>query len=744
MINRKLARKVLCGMLAVGFASVTGGAFANSVIGEVTIDNIKVTPTASTGTFSIGNDSSSSVSIENTGSAIGSSDSDYNGSIFGNEIKLTSQNGCGAIAKSGAHLTIGNEKTDKITITSGDDGIRAIKGYVSLNANEVSIDCKAEAGSAAIWLQNNTEDKDAPANPVSVTIKAEKIDLRGNEFGVVAYSNGQLTLNGDTTITGKNALDVRGHSTTNINTDGKHSTVLNGDIVFETPATPQDGHSSGKFIDANVNVNLTGKESSWTGSAYQEYKTDEADSEYKHVIEMDAQPYQGNVTGFKLTMADGASWNMTGDSFVNDVKASSDSVIHVGRDVKTANMQNVALNDATIDLAGDQQTVNVTKKLSGNGTIATNSLNNTLKAADAADADITVKGTGNIADLIASDSTNAQKLANTAVGADNKTIAKKIKASAATIAGDYEAQVDANGKVVNEVKSQNQTNLSISKLGALSLMTWRQENNDMNKRLGEIRDSQGEQGIWARMSRGEAKYGSQGVKNQYNYYQLGYDHKIADDWILGGAFTYTDGENNLVGGCGTNKNTGFAVYGSNLRDDGSFIDLIAKYAHMKNDFDTIGGVGIGEYNTNGYALSAEYGKRFQQDGFWIEPQAELTYGKVSSADFTTSEGAKVHQDSLDSLVGRLGFSLGKDVKAGNVYVRASYLYDFKGDVAMRMSNGVASDTYDQDLGGSWWEFGVGTNLNFGKDMHFYFDVERTEGGKVDTPWQWNAGVRLSF
>lgn len=744
MINRKLARKVLCGMLAVGFASVTGGAFANSVIGEVTIDNIKVTPTASTGTFSIGNDSSSSVSIENTGSAIGSSDSDYNGSIFGNEIKLTSQNGCGAIAKSGAHLTIGNEKTDKITITSGDDGIRAIKGYVSLNANEVSIDCKAEAGSAAIWLQNNTEDKDAPANPASVTIKAEKIDLRGNEFGVVAYSNGQLTLNGDTTITGKNALDVRGHSTTNINTDGKHSTVLNGDIVFETPAIPQDGHSSGKFIDANVNVNLTGKESSWTGSAYQEYKTDEADSEYKHVIEMDAQPYQGNVTGFKLTMADGASWNMTGDSFVNDVKASSDSVIHVGRDVKTANMQNVALNDATIDLAGDQQTVNVTKKLSGNGTIATNSLNNTLKAADAADADITVKGTGNIADLIASDSTNAQKLANTAVGADNKTIAKKIKASAATIAGDYEAQVDANGKVVNEVKSQNQTNLSISKLGALSLMTWRQENNDMNKRLGEIRDSQGEQGIWARMSRGEAKYSATGVKNQYNYYQLGYDHKIADDWILGGAFTYTDGENNLVGGSGTNKNTGFAVYSSNLRDDGSFIDLIAKYAHMKNDFDTIGGVGIGEYSTNGYALSAEYGKRFQQDGFWIEPQAELTYGKVSSADFTTSEGAKVHQDSLDSLVGRLGFSLGKDVKAGNVYVRASYLYDFKGDVAMRMSNGVASDTYDQDLGGSWWEFGVGTNLNFGKDMHFYFDVERTEGGKVDTPWQWNAGVRLSF
>lgn len=673
----------------------------------------------------------------------------------------------GADAYQYGTLNLGSDTTESITVntenmfasqSSNVDGILAIAftpqendqaSIVNVKTKKLQIDVKGAdtAGMvAALRVQSGWQEENAPANAASLTVKADEIVLNSSQIGICAFSNGQVNINGNLTVNAKNALDVRGRSTTNINTDtdGKHSTVLNGDIVFETPATPQNYHNSGNIIDAYVNVNLTGKDSSWTGCAYQAYKTNDADSEYKHVIEMDAQPFQGNVTGFKLTMADGASWNMTGDSFVNDVKASSGSTIHVGSNVKTANMQNVKLDDATIDLVGDQQTVNVTDTLSGTGTIATNSLDNKLKAADAADADITVKGTGDIADQIAGDSQVAQKLADVAANQDGRSIAKSLKTDAGVIAGEYSAQVDANGKVVNEVRSQNQTNLSISKLGALSLMTWRQENNDMNKRLGEIRDSQGEQGIWARMSRGEAKYGAQGVKNQYNYYQLGYDHKIADDWILGGAFTYTDGENNLVGGSGTNKNTGFAVYGSNLRDDGSFIDLIAKYAHMKNDFDTIGGVGIGEYSTNGYALSAEYGKRFQQDGFWIEPQAELTYGKVSSADFTTSEGAKVHQDSLDSLVGRLGFSLGKDVKAGNVYVRASYLYDFKGDVAMRMSNGVASDTYDQDLGGSWWEFGVGTNLNFGKDMHFYFDVERTEGGKVDTPWQWNAGVRLSF
>lgn len=774
-----LVRNVMCGLLA----ACALGASQSVLAVEYTNKTIEGNQTINDEKFILNNTNHDNYNVDAYTKQI---------AITGNDIAITAlgkfdnNDLFGVDAWSGGQVTLGNPNAQKICIDVKNEGTRAAKAVVAtdvggskidITAKDVSINASSKGAigvfsllegssihikgdsvsvtatgedASALQVQNNTELGDAPANASRVAIDADNITVTSDVIGIASWSNGQMNIKGNLTVKAKNALDVRGHSTTNINTEGNHSTVLNGDIVFETPWTLDAGsnNDSGRIIDANVNVNLTGKDSSWTGSAYQEYKNHASDTEWQHVTDMttnannDQTP--GNVTGFKLTMADGASWNMTGDSFVNNVDASSDSTINVGSDVRTANMQNVTLDNAAINLTGNQQTVNITEKLSGTGTIATNSLDNKVNVKDATGSDITVKGTGNIADLIASDSTNAQKLADTAVGADNKTIAKKIKASAATIAGDYEAQVDANGKVVNEVKSQNQTNLSISKLGALSLMTWRQENNDMNKRLGEIRDSQGEQGIWARMSRGEAKYGSQGVKNQYNYYQLGYDHKIADDWILGGAFTYTDGENNLVGGSGTNKNTGFAVYGSNLRDDGSFIDLIAKYAHMKNDFDTIGGVGIGEYSMNGYALSAEYGKRFQQDGFWIEPQAELTYGKVSSADFTTSEGAKVHQDSLDSLVGRLGFSLGKDVKAGNVYVRASYLYDFKGDVAMRMSNGVASDTYDQDLGGSWWEFGVGTNLNFGKDMHFYFDVERTEGGKVDTPWQWNAGVRLSF
>ena len=122
---------------------------------------------------------------------------------------------------------------------------------------------------------------------------------------------------------------------------------------------------------------------------------------------------------------------------------------------------------------------------------------------------------------------------------------------------------------------------------------------------------------------------------------------------------------------------------------------------------------------------------------------ELTYGKVASANYTIGERA-VHQDGMDSLVGRLGFSLGKDIKQGNVYARASYLYDFDGDTQTTFSKDGVSRTIKEDLGGGWWEVGVGTNINLSKATYVYADVEKTFGGEVDTNWQWNLGVRYSF
>lgn len=110
---------------------------------------------------------------------------------------------------------------------------------------------------------------------------------------------------------------------------------------------------------------------------------------------------------------------------------------------------------------------------------------------------------------------------------------------------------------------------------------------------------------WGHVIRGQSKYGAQNVKNQYSTYQLGYDEKLSVDkhWTVGAAVSYTDASSNFSTGHGENKSTGFAVYGSYLSDNGSFVDLIAKAARLKNEFDVLGCAGKGDYETNGYSLS---------------------------------------------------------------------------------------------------------------------------------------------
>lgn len=656
----------------------------------------------------------------------------------------------------GGKLTLGDSKTESISIT-GANSYTGLGGQViglmsngqgstvTVTAKDLDISVTGERA-IAINVGNNTQydgvTQPIPSDAAKMTINADRIHISSNDTGLGIFSNGQLTMNGDVTIDAPtDALGVRGFSTTNINAGGKHKTVINGDINFGTPNEEGgNGHNSGNKIDATLNINFAGEGSQWTGRAYQEFGKTTS-------IELsDAPTYYGNATGLTLNFSDGAQWNVTGDSFANHVVAENGAAVNVTEGVNKVNIDTIKLTDSTVNLQGGNQNVKV-NKYDGNGTVTTSSLQNKLTIGNKAEgAKLKVEGSGEIGDKILAGKATLEDLAGTVKMKEvDKTASDEVETQDGIIAGKMFAKV-TDGKIdASTVKRAiQQHNQAVSSMTNLSLMTWRQENNDMNKRLGEVRASEGSQGIWARMARGQSKYGAQGIKNQYNYYQLGYDSKISDDWILGGAFTYTDGDSSYTNGSGTNKHTGFAVYGSNLRDDGSFIDLIAKYAHMKNDFDVNGGVGSGDYSTNGLSFSAEYGKRFHQEGYWIEPQAELTYGRVSSADFMTKNGASVHQDSMDSLVGRLGFSLGKDIKQGNVYVRASYLYDFQGDTSVTMSKGGAATTFKTDLGGGWWEFGVGTNLDLGHDTHFYLDVETTAGGDVDTPWQWNAGVRYSF
>lgn len=586
--------------------------------------------------------------------------------------------------------------------------------------------------------------------------KADISEIHADDNSIVEFSKVEDVTTGDVYVSNGGAVNFNG-------------TDVAADTVKADAGTVSLKHSTGTFgnVELTQGASLTAdSEAGVTADTLNVQGGARAIAENGGTLDI---ANAMNITnGGSASVADGGTLNaksvqVSGNksTFVQQGKSSNAAVsslaINQGGTASItggaeAKVDNLTIQNASLDLGNGRNKLTVAKSLVSNkGLVRTANGDNKVVLTDGAKktGDVTVQGEGKDynSDALAGDSSKVKTLAEVVTTADGKTAASTVCGSEGVINGAsvYKVENTADGiKVTESYIPENETNRAITDLAALSLITWRQENNDLNKRLGEIRDSKGDDGVWARMARGEATF--KGVKNQYNYYQMGYDKKLNDNWILGGAFSYTDGDNTFHRGTGQTKNSSFAVYGSNLRDDGSFIDLIAKYAHLKNEYDTPLGIGSGDYSTNGFSFSGEYGKRFHMDKFWLEPQVELTWGHVDSVNYSTENGARVHQNGMDSFVGRLGFSLGKDFSHGNVYARASYLYDFDGDVKASMTNGTVSREYREDIGGGWFEFGVGTNLNLGSDTHFYFDLERAEGGSgnVKTPWQWNVGVRYSF
>ena len=421
--------------------------------------------------------------------------------IQGAKINVAAEGGPkarGLYAQDQNEIIVGNAGSDIHISAKGEDaaGIIAIEhGSVALNGQNAVIDADGSKYSTGIHVQNN--DMTDETNRATVNVNTENTTINA-VTALSAMSHSVLNVNSNLVTNGKNAILTRGNSDVNINTDGKHTTQLNGDIVFN-----YDGDSSGTGIDSNVNVNLNGEGSSWTGNTKAEWnsasgKPDEAKLTVSHM---------------NLNVANGAQWNPT------TIKSQNNET----NGVENIAINNLALNNGIINLessnlAGDNA-VN-TENLKGNGgTINTDSVSNKLSIENkAADTSLTVNGTKEVTDAIASGNASLQDLADV-VKSNDKSAADTVTSDANDIIGGYSAEVDSNGKVVAKTVKivENTTNRAISDMANISLMTWRQENNDMNKRLGELRDSKGEHGAWARMARGESKYGSQNVKNQYNY-----------------------------------------------------------------------------------------------------------------------------------------------------------------------------------------------------------------------------------
>ena len=325
-----------------------------------------------------------------------------------------------------------------------------------------------------------------------------------------------------------------------------------------------------------------------------------------------------------------------------------------------------------------------------------------------------------------------------------------------------------NGKYVHDVMSVSDANekqwyltklerkinkdtIPLMKAADNSYALYRLDIDSLRKRMGDLRfrNLKDNSGLWARDFHGA--YDGRGVDSRYNGFQLGYDYAANDKSVYG--FFAERNISNPKYSYGSSKDHGLSggLYGTWLGDSGVYTDVVAKWGRDDTELHSWGGYpDKANYRTWNESLSVEFGKTFTGDnGLFLEPEAQMVFGHLGSKDYTTSRGKIVSMGSYDSAIGRLGILLGKRVtnreNSYDYYLKFSVLHEFGGERNFHLAalDGETMD-YSEDYRDTWYEAGFGGTWHINGNTSIYADAERSFGGDWHKKWQWNVGVNWQF
>ena len=576
---------------------------------------------------------------------------------------------------------------------------------VSLTSKEGSIALTSSEGTAvAAYGSKLSNSNKVTINAAdTVTLTGKTAILVNNGLGSGEQAAGVTVKGASVKINGA----VKATKNSDISISGSEQANITGDITI----ADHSNISITGFKQANITGNITSTDSTTYISLGQNGSLDGAVSD-------DNVSETGTVTdstkGITLDLGKGSTWNVTGDSTVSTLKGTGTIALDVEEGKEGATV---------------------------NGSVTVGPVDK--------DASLTVAAQ-QTADDIQSSEKALQAMAGATTGLSDGTVFKIdegiLKGGSTGILG--------KDNTLNSITTDDSTSTmgNMKSLASVAILSWRQEDSTFSQRLGDLRETKDGQGIWARMSRGEFEYKSE-FKNQYNYFQIGYD-KAFGSWHYGAAISYNDGETSYAEGYGENDSTSLSLYGTWLGDRGQYTDIVLKEGRLNNKYTNHADAGTtsADYDMWGTSISAEYGQKLDlQDGWFVTPQAQLTYMRIGSENYTAqvtttagTQSMQVRQDALDSFVGRIGLEAGKSFSdKGSFYAKASLLHEFAGDADTYLTLNNISNSYSQDLGDTWYEAGFGINYKLTDSSYLYADVVRTFGGDIDTPWQWNLGMRFS-
>lgn len=731
---------------------------------EITSSGSTINPGEGLNNFAARQDGNSSLTIETNKLTIGdnekSADRGFQMKGANNHLTILA-NEIVAYVGDGFINAQGTDGSSKVLIGTETNRIKHFEAHTTYGKDDYGVALLQANEGNTVSLYADEAVLDGSTGPVggvigsggwgTVIVDANKLTIDGNicgTYGEMSRPGKELTLSvkaGTLDMTGSINVgnEGAGHSNFDRNTSVKiEADVLNlkGDInvankkaVDTSTTTFKGGNDSSVNLIVNKTANITG-----TIIASQTDGTSTVTLGGDGDATASSGKYEVTGKGSSIVFKNSGSWVINEWKGNDGNLTASDSVkVDVNGEVTTTS---TTLNGTSTLTLNDGAKISSTTLEGSGGTFLINTADEkiiNITANNNKNTQAVLSGSQNDKYASADDAVNALKAS---VGS---TTGLSLSAAEGAVADSWKV-VDNGDGTTSVITQANQKLEGYNTINSLAVFSWRHELNNLQKRMGELRDLNGNIGAWARVFGSEQKYGDAGQVNKNTTIQVGADVKVADAWTIGGAFSYTDGAVEATGISGDNKAYAFTAYGVWQHENGSYLDLTARYARLDADFTAQ--TMTGSYNNNAYAVTAEVGHKFNLSELaFIEPQAEVIYGRVVGDDFTASNGTRFSQKDYDSLIGRLGARAGFSFpeNKGNIYARFSVVHDFQGEVETTAFNNT-SRTVKDDLGGTWVEYGVGGNFRLSDTANVYVDLERTSGGEIQENWRWTIGARKVF
>lgn len=644
-----------------------------------------------------------------------------------------------------------------VTAGAGGKAVRAGAGSsVSLRNGKLKGDVEADNGTVSLHGAE-TEGNVTAAAGGSINL------TDGSVSGAATADNGTIETENTNVVNGASALNGGKLKLRNGTVSGgiKTDAASTSDVVMDRAGASLQGDVSG---EGKTNVTLSNG-GSWKGSST-------GSGETKVKVESD-----GIWTGTSMNSSTDVDlrgkWQQTGDSKVRKLVSTKGTLDKTDSVSGTTDIGHFG-GEMSLIYAHDK--TNPTKVLGGGTFIAAADAGSTVDMiTDNAGLDTNSKKAADKNKVSEALNALAGKLQYTGYQNGERNLKGKLRiaegltsSSAAlktetlSFKGNGQGYLDYTPAADSEIETGDyETSIMSSTRSALtsSILVWRNDMNDMYKRMGDLRIG-AESGLWARVYGGRISYDANNayMKNSCWAAQVGMDKRLASGWHVGGAFGYNDGSATYrYGGKGDPKLYTLAAYATRVSEDGQYVDIVAKVGKLSNKFTAYNKYDApalrnyveGKYDTYGYGISAEYGKKIRMGKGFITPQAELTWSRLSSDSFAAAapsgESMRVNQSSVNSLIGRLGVVAGVESDKGNFYAKASLFHEFDGDGHILFSEpGKTGKRSSFSLKDTWAEIALGGNYYLSPRSMIYADFTKSFGGDYKVDWRINAGIRFSF